>query len=73
MSCTTDWMDVLIIILYRPRKPYARYVIWVGRPRPEFKRRVLIGQSSAPRVQICAFPLFHHWFIFKMAVDDVNV
>ncbi len=39
-------------------RPYAHYVIWVGRPRLEVKRMVLIGPSCARRAftfNSCAF------------------
>ena len=48
-------------------RPYANDVISVGCPHLEVKRRLFIGQSCAPRVQICAFWLFRHRFSTKMA------
>ena len=36
-------------------RPYAHDVISVGRPHVEVKRMLFIGQSCAPRVQICTF------------------
>ncbi len=37
------------------RRPFAHNVIWAGRPRLEFKRRLLIGQSCAPSLHRCLF------------------
>ncbi len=61
-------LQLVWIFFYKGfNRPYAHDVISVGCPRLEVKRRLFIGQSCAPRVQICAFQLFRHRFTSKMA------
>ena len=55
-------------IHYGCHRPYAHDIISVGRPHPEVKRRLFIGQSCAPHVQICMFQLFRHCFTSKNGI-----
>ena len=60
------------LLCHMYNRPYAHDVISIGRPHLEVKRRLFIGQSSATRVQICAFDCFVTIFPLRWPLDEVN-
>ena len=65
-------MKLSIINLEYFNRPCAYDVISVGRPHLEVKRRLFIGQSCVPRVQITGFDCFVTVFPLRWPLDDVN-